>query len=122
MYWAHMYCYGWDYNCVGITSIRGCIGCVYVGSGALYAIHIPPQTLEKQLLGGAEFANYIMHGPDKSRKKQGELHVFVNGTNRIEVKEEVRAMRRILKKPAATVYRIMNHLGPGSGGDYADSV
>jgi hypothetical protein len=119
---AQMYCYGWDYNCVGITGIRGCIGCVYVGQSAIYAIHIPPQTLEKQQAGAAEFANYVLHGPDKKTGTEGQLHVFVNGKNRNEAEEEARALRSKLNQPVTKVYRIMKHLGPKSGTDSADAV
>ena len=74
------------------------------------------------MVGGAEFANYVMQGPDQHTKKDGELHVFVNGRERAEAEDEARAMRNILKKPITKVYRIMNHLGPNSGGYGADSV
>jgi hypothetical protein len=88
----------------------------------LYAVHIPPQSLEKQRVGGEVFARFVMGGPDKNMQEAGQLHVFVNGKNRPEVEEEARAIRFILKNPVTKIYRIMQHLGVSSGGLNADSV
>jgi len=115
MYMAQMYCYGMDPLCAGITGIVGCIGCVYVGATNLYAVHIPPQDLARQKGGAAEFAGFVLGGPDKDTVSQGELHLFVNGMNRNEAADEAHDLRAALNKPATNVYRIMTNLGPESG-------
>jgi hypothetical protein len=95
---------------VGITGIRGCLGVVYKGAHALYAIHIPPDIDSNvDAKGGRDFAEYIVSIEQNPGK--GELFFFVNGGNRSTVEAEAKAIRTILKKPATKIYRIMEHLG-----------
>ena len=115
MYMAQMYCYGMDAQCAGVTGIVGCLGCVYVGATNLYAVHIPPQDLARQKGGAAEFAAWVLGGPDKNMGAQGQLNLFVNGMNRGEAADEAHDLRALLNKPVTNVYRIMTNLGPESG-------
>ena len=81
----------------------------------MYAVHIPPQDLARQKGGAAEFAAFVLGGPDKDTVSHGQLHVFVNGMNRTEATDEAHTLRAALNKPATNVYRIMANLGPESG-------
>lgn len=88
------------------------MGCVFVGSQALYAIHIPDNDPERNGYGGRTFAEFVLV-PEK-KTKGGELFVFVNGNNRPSAEEEAKAIGDILKKPT-TVIRIINHLDRNDG-------
>jgi hypothetical protein len=119
VYFANMFCYGWDHQCVGITGITGCMGVVYKGIRALYAVHIPDNT-QWNAIGGQDFASYVARIEPKPGK--GELFAFLNGNNRTGAPDEVKAIRAILEKPKTTIYRIVTNLGPNSGKENAASV
>lgn len=121
MYFAHMYCYGYDLNDVGITGILGCMGVAYKGESALYAVHIPDNNPQANAKGGRIFAKFVRQY-DNYKKGKGELFVFVNGKNRTTAEDEARALKGLLNARRANVYRIMQNLGPGSGGFSAPSA
>jgi hypothetical protein len=121
MYYAQMYCYGMDNNHVGITGIRGCLGAVFASATRLYAVHIPPLNAQRDLAGAMSFL-YMIIGAEGTQNPAGNLYLFVNGTNRPQVDDEARTMRNAIGGPPTRVYRIMSNLGPGSGGQGADSV
>jgi hypothetical protein len=118
MYFANMYCYGWDYRDVGITPIVGCMGVVYKGSRALYAIHIPDNTEVINAKGAAAFATFVR----TQEKKGGDLFVFINGSNRPGAEAEAEDIKSLLEAKNATLYRIRKKLGPNSGGSNARAV
>jgi hypothetical protein len=109
MYFANMYCYGWDYDCVGITPIVTCMGVVYKGSRAMYAIHIPDNTAQYNSLGGQTFAQFVQNG-EHSNGKGGELLVFVNGGYRQTAQQEARDIWSLLSKPLGTLIRFQQGL------------
>lgn len=119
MYFANMFCYGRDNNCVGITGIVGCMGVIYKGLGTLYAVHIPDNS-QWNAKGGEVLADFVLNNENNPGK--GEMFVFLNGTNRPNAEDEVKAIYFKLKKPATTLCRIMKNLGEKSGGNFADSV
>lgn len=121
MYFANMYCYGWDHDAVGITGIRGCMGAVYKGAHALYAVHIPDNSLATNALGAQTFAAWVRQFENNTKKK-GDLWVFINGNNRTTAEDEARNLRGLLNAKHATLYRIVQNLGPNSGRDNADSA
>ncbi len=122
MYFANMYCYGHDNNVVGITGIRGCMGVVYVGAASMYAVHIPHNSDDLNKLGGETFVGWVKNQETNLGKRSGYLFAFVNGKNRSDAKDEVSAIKKGLKSPPTTLYRILKHLGSNSGGFGADSV
>ncbi len=127
MYFAGMYCYGFDNDLVGITGIVGCMGVIYVGAGAMYAIHIPDTERDEKYAAGKSFAAWVKN--QQGAVGKGHLFAFANGTNRsidmggfTKAELEVKAIKKELKSPTTTLYRIMKHLGPGSGGQSAQSA
>jgi hypothetical protein len=121
MYFANMYCYGMDHLEVGITGILGCMGVVYKGAQALYAVHIPDHQATNAT-GAAVFAQFVGHFELIETRKSGDLFVFINGSNRPSAEEEARNLKSLLNAKKATLCRIMRNLGPKSGGDMADSA
>lgn len=121
MYFANMYCYGWDHNAVGITGIRGCMGAVYRGAHALYAVHIPDHGAQDNRAGADAFAQWV-RGFEAGTGTKGDLYVFANGINRPSAEHEAKHLKSALHAKHATVYRVMQHLGPDSGGNQADSA
>jgi hypothetical protein len=129
MYFAQMYCYGFDNDIVGITGIVGCMGVIYVGQGAMYAVHIPDGGAAENKAAGKTFADWVKNQQGQVGKGHGRLLVFANGTNRSIAKgsfskaeEEAKDIKKALKSPPTTMYRIMKHLGPNSGGQSANSA
>lgn len=129
MYFANMFCYGFDNDIVGITGIVGCIGVIYVGQGNMYAIHIPDGGADENLHAGKVFSTWVKNQQGAVGKGHGHLFVFVNGTNRsVSMKgvstaeQEAKAIKKALKSPPTVVYRLMKNLGPGSGGAGANSA
>src|SRR5262245_31567364 len=113
MYFANMYCYGMDHGEVGITGMLGCMGVVYKGAQALYAVHIPDHTQTKAA-GAAAFAQFVGHFELITTRKCGDLFIFINGKNRPSAEEEARNLKSLLNAKKATLYRIMRHLGSES--------
>lgn len=122
MYFADMYCYGSDAGTVGITGIRGCMGIVYIGNGANYAIHIPPDSDDVQKAARKAFATFIKNNEQHVGRGNGCLFAFVNGRNRTTATGEMKDMKSRLGSPPTLIYRITKHLGPDSGGLGADAV
>ncbi len=125
MYFAHMFCYGRALDIAGITGIRGCMGFIYVGQAALYAIHIPDTAADVMKAGGKAFGTWVKHQEQNVGK--GRLFAFANGTNRTLAgyytgEEQAKDIKKSLGSPPTVLYRIMKHLGTGSGGLMADSV
>jgi len=115
MYFANMYCYGWDHDAVGITGIRGCLGAVYKGAHALYAVHIPPTSAQVHANAAQTFAGWVRQFENNTERK-GDLWVFINGKNRSSAEEEAKYLKSQLNAKHATLYRLMQNLGPDSGG------
>jgi hypothetical protein len=122
MYFANMYCYGHAQDIAGITGIRGCMGIIYVGAGASYAIHIPPDHDDVQKQAREAFETFVKNNENAVGKGQGHLFAFVNGSNRTDAADELKDMKKRLNSPPTSVYRIMKHLGQESGKLGADSV
>ena len=122
MYFANMYCYGSDNNTVGITGMLGCMGVVYISAGSMYAIHIPDNNDTLNKLGGKTFVKWVKHQEQRITQDSGHLIAFINGKNRPDAENEVRAIKEGLKSPTTTLYRILKHLGAGSGGAMADAA
>ena len=122
MYFANMYCYGSDNNTVGITGMLGCMGVVYISAGSMYAIHIPDNNDRLNKLGGKTFVKWVKNQEQRITQDSGHLIAFINGKNRPDAENEVRTIKEGLKSPTTTLYRILKHLGAGSGGLGADSV
>src|SRR5262245_7828358 len=95
MYFANMYCYGMDHGEVGITGMLGCMGVVYKGAQALYAVHIPDHTQSKAA-GAAAFAQFVGHFELITTRKSGDLFIFINGKNRPSAEEEARNLKSLL--------------------------
>lgn len=128
MYFAQMYCYGFDSDIVGISGIVGCLGVIYVGQGAMYAIHIPDGGAVENKAAGQTFTTWVTHQQQNVGKGHGSLFLFANGTNRSiskngfsSAEDEAKDIKKALKSPPTTLYRLMKHLGPGSGGQSASS-
>ncbi len=129
MYFANMYCYGFDNDIVGITGIVGCMGVIYVGQGQMYAVHIPDHGKDSNYAGGKVFSDWVKNQQGAVGKGHGHLFAFVNGINRQDntgtnskAEEEVKAIKKALNSPPTTLNRLMKHLGPGSGGSGALSA
>lgn len=122
MYFANMYCYGHDNDLVGITGIVGCMGVIYVGAASIYAVHIPNNSAELDAAGGKAFAEWVTNQEGQVGKGQGYLFGFCNGANRSTAGAELKAIKKALKSPDTTLYRINKHLGPESGKFGADAV
>ena len=120
MYYAQMFCYGTDDDHVGITGIRGCLGVVFATANRLYAVHIPPSNPQRDQAGATAFTDMIIaaEGPNPV----GDLYLFVNGMNRLQVEDEARAMKEALGGPQTRIYRMMTNLGAQSGGLQADAA
>lgn len=129
MYFAQMYCYGFDSDIVGISGIVGCIGVIYVGQGAMYAVHIPDGGAAENKAAGQTFTTWVKQQQQNVGKGHGHLFLFANGTNRSIAKngfskaeDEAKDIKKALNSPPTTVYRLMKHLGPNSGGQSAASA
>lgn len=120
MYYAQMFSYGTDVNHVGITGILGCLGVVFASANHLYAVHIPPSSAQRELVGAIAFCHMVIG--TEGGNPAGTLHLFVNGSNRTGVDSEARHIRTALGGPATRVYRLMTNLGPNSGASNADSA
>lgn len=129
MYFAHMFCYGNANDIAGITGIRGCMGVIYVGAASLYSIHIPPGGRAECMGAGQTFATWVKNQENRVGKGHGHLVAFSNGRERnvsgadyTSAEEEIREIKKALKSPPTTLYRIKKHLGANSGELGADSV
>jgi hypothetical protein len=134
-YFAEMFCYGKAHTHVGITGIKNCYGIIYVGAHYGYAIHIPYQTKDDAMLGATTFIRHVKNN-EGSTGANGHLFGFINGSNwNLSTREHRTSISgpellEVIKKglgsrrnsPAATLYRIRQHLGPNSGGDSAKAV
>jgi hypothetical protein len=127
MYFSNMYCYGQDPTLIGVTGIVGCIGVVFVGHASMYAIHIPDNGPAVNYAAGKTFADWVKNSEQNT--KAGYLLTFSNGTNRSmsgknfsTTEDETAAIKKLLKGPTTTIYRIKKHLGPNSGGASANSA
>ncbi len=115
MYFSNMYSYGHAQDIVGITGIRGCMGIIYVGTGAMYAVHIPPDHDDVQKGARVQFETLVKNNEAAVGKGHGYLFAFVNGSNRTDAADEMKDMKKRLNSPPTSVYRIMKHLGQDSG-------
>lgn len=122
MYFAHMYCFGWDHDLVGITGIKSCMGVVFQGSRTLYAIHIPDNSTELNALGCNAFAKFVLGGERPADPKKGQLLAFANGNNHPSAEQEVATIQSLLNGPKATLYRYRKHLTQDPSGLSADSA
>ncbi|CAN7543837.1 hypothetical protein LJR030_005571 [Rhizobium sp. LjRoot30] len=129
MYFAPMYKYGNANDKIGITGIIGCMGLIYVGHNGMYAIHIPDIGRAKDELASDLFIAHIKNNEVSVGGKHGHLLTFANGTNRtwtgatyMSAEEISKRVKKGLKSPSTTLYRIMKGLGPNSGGSMAKSV
>jgi len=123
MYFANMYCFGNDYDTVGITGIQQCLGVVYVGDGVMYAIHIPFNGTDAEDERGCQaFADYVRNNAGKVGDGHGDLFAFANGASRPTAESNVRLIKKLLKSPDTMLYRINKHLGPNSGKNGALAV
>jgi hypothetical protein len=131
MYFANMYCYGDSNDIVGITGIRNCMGIVYIGSGSMYAIHIPYDKADVWRTAAQTFINFVSNNNGKAGSK-GSLFGFVNGKNNsltskehasaLSAGEELAIIKKGLGSPKTVLCRIMKELGGQSGGDMADAA
>jgi hypothetical protein len=127
MYFANMYCYGRADDIAGITGIRGCLGIIYVGAAAMYALHIPDNGPDANKAAGKVFVKWVKNQGEAVGKGHGYLFAYANGRNRslkgyYTAEEQATDIKKGLGSPPTILYRIMRHLGPGSGGMQADSV
>lgn len=123
MYFADMFCYGQDNALVGVTGIRGCMAVIYVGAGSMYAVHIPDSApVQRNAVGRATFSTWVGNQEPHVGKGYGSLIVICNGSERGTAAAEAKEIKRALRSPPTTLYRINKHLGPNSGGFGADSV
>jgi hypothetical protein len=108
MYFANMYCYGLDKDCVGITPIETCMGVIFASAGRfLYGVHIPDNGIETNKKGAKAFADFVLNN-ETVQKKSGKLYLFVNGIQHSTAEEEAKYLRGELKKPDTWVYRVQN--------------
>jgi hypothetical protein len=127
MYFSQMFCYGFDNDIVGISGIVGCMGVIFVGHGSMYAVHIPDGGPDENKMAADTFVTWVKN--QQQNTGDGYLYVFANGKNRslagknsTSAEDEAKYIKKKLKNPKTTLYRIVKNLGPDSGGYGANSA
>ena len=117
MYFANMFCYGRDATAIGVTGILGCLAVIYAGDAGMYATHIVCGSAEDDATGRKTFTDWVKQ--QEQHLGNGHLFLLTNGGNRPQTAEEALEMKKALKKPTTTVYKITKNLtaNVGNGGN-----
>ncbi len=111
MFIATMYSYGMDDDCVGVDGIRGCMGVFLAYRPALYAIHLPDNTSQRNDQGRTAFVNFIQQQVHGFQGNDARLYGVVNGANRPSALSELKHFCEDLGIPRFTFARLRKNLG-----------
>jgi hypothetical protein len=111
MFIATMFSYGMDNDCVGVDGIRGCMGVFLAYQPALYAIHLPDGTKERNDMGRQAFVTFIKQKIPGFQPNNARLYGVVNGDNRPSALSELKAICQDLGIGKFTFVKLRKNLG-----------
>lgn len=114
MYFADMFAYGKDPNCVGITGISGCMGVIIDYGNMLYAAHFPHGLDDQLERGRRAFADYVKQEAGAFNGVNAKMYAVLNRDQRPDEQNELYALGRLLTINEFLVMRIFEHVDPGN--------
>jgi len=114
MYFADMFCFGYDPDCVGVTGIVGCMGIFVATDDLLYSIHVTAGSVPEERLGAQKFGSFVNRCETPQKIARAKVFCVVNGGARLKLSNDLEPFAKAIGVKLITAVRIFENLAPMS--------
>jgi hypothetical protein len=114
MYFADMFCFGYDPARVGVTGIVGCMGIFVATDDLLYSIHVTAGSTTEEAVGAKKFGQFVNRCEAPGKVARASVYCVLNGGARFNIRKDLEPFVAGLGVKKITVVRFFKNLAPVS--------